>query len=86
MWPSFMALLSKVGSDTHQGVVQGLAASAGSLASIIGLILGGFAYNAIAQMTFVVSAGIIFLCSLVSIRLISPPAPSGKVDTKGSPS
>ncbi len=71
MWPSFMALLSKVGSDTHQGVVQGLAASAGSLASIIGLISGGFAYNAIGQMTFVVSAGIIFFCSLLSIRLLS---------------
>ncbi len=48
----------------------------------------GFAYNAIAQMTFVASAGIIFLCSFVSIKLISafPPATSGNVSTEGSAS
>lgn len=78
MWPSFMALLSRLGDAGSQGMIQGLAASSGSLASIIGLIVGGLAYNAIAEKTFLVSAAIIFLCSSVALRLISPRPPAAE--------
>ena len=42
MWPSVLSLLSKRAGATHQGAVQGTAGSLGSLASIIGLTVGGF--------------------------------------------
>ena len=41
MWPSFMSILSKRAGTILQGAVQGVAGSFGSLASIIGLIVGG---------------------------------------------
>ena len=40
MWPSFMSILSKRAGTVHQGVIQGVGSSMGSLASIIGLIVG----------------------------------------------
>ena len=42
MWPSFLAILSRVAGDKHQGAVQGFASSVGSAASIVGLLLGAF--------------------------------------------
>src|SRR5918994_313987 len=47
MWPSFMSILSRRAGSKLQGTVQGVAGSFGGLASIIGLILGGFFYNSI---------------------------------------
>ena len=41
MWPSFMSILSRRAGTILQGAVQGVAGSFGSLASIIGLIVGG---------------------------------------------
>ncbi len=70
MWPSFLSILSKQAGETHQGSVQGFAGSSGSLASIIGLILGGFLYVSIGPKTFLVSALVIFFTFLLSIRLI----------------
>lgn len=69
MWPSFMSILSKNAGKEHQGTVQGFASSAGSLASIIGLILGGFLYNALAERTFLISAIIIYIVFLLCFRL-----------------
>ncbi|MGN6348974.1 MAG: MFS transporter, partial [Candidatus Nitrosocosmicus sp.] len=45
MWPSFMSILSRRAGTDNQGVVQGVASSFGSIASIIGLIMGGLLYN-----------------------------------------
>jgi len=69
MWPSFMSLLSKSAGENLQGAVQGFASSSGSLASIIGLIMGGFLYEAIGSLTFLVSAIIIYSVFVMSFKL-----------------
>ncbi len=71
MWPSFLSILSKVAGETYQGAVQGFASSAGSLASIIGLISGGFLYEALGAPTFIASTFIIYAVFLFSFRLMS---------------
>jgi MFS transporter, DHA1 family, tetracycline resistance protein len=70
MWPSVMSILSKRAGTIHQGAVQGVASSFGGLASIIGLIVGGLLYNLIGVTTFVISAGAIFVVSIMSFRLL----------------
>jgi MFS family permease len=70
MWPSFMSILSKRAGTILQGAVQGVSGSFGSLASIIGLILGGLLYGLVGSATFLVSAGVIFGVSLMSLRLL----------------
>jgi MFS family permease len=60
MWPSFLSHLSKVAGQKYQGAVQGFASSAGSLASIIGLIAGGFIYRLMTVKTFLIP-GLLFL-------------------------
>ena len=60
MWPSFLSHLSKVAGQKYQGAVQGYASSAGSLASIIGLIAGGFIYGVLGVKTFLIP-GFLFL-------------------------
>ena len=69
MWPSFLSLLSKIAGSTYQGSVQGFASSAGSLASIIGLITGGFLYSIAGTAVFVVAASVIYLVFLLSFRM-----------------
>ncbi len=69
MWPSFLSLLSKYAGNEQQGAVQGIANSAGSLASIIGLILGGFLYGSIGNVTFYTAAALLLLIFLLSFRL-----------------
>jgi MFS family permease len=77
MWPSFLSVLSKTASEQYQGTVQGLAGSAGSIASIVGLILGGLLYRYLGPATFGVAAGLMFGFWLLSWRLPSlrPGAP-----------
>jgi DHA1 family tetracycline resistance protein-like MFS transporter len=70
MWPSVMSILSKYAGTIHQGAVQGVASSFGSLASIIGLIIGGLLYNLIGATTFLISSGVIFLVFIMSFRLL----------------
>jgi MFS family permease len=70
MWPSFMSILSKRAGTILQGAVQGASGSFGSLASIIGLIFGGLLYGLIGSATFLVSAGVIFAVSFMSLRLL----------------
>ena len=70
MWPSFMSILSRYAGSKLQGSVQGVAGSFGGLASILGLILGGFLYNAIGAVTFLISAGVIFSIFLMSFQLL----------------
>ena len=70
MWPSFLSILSKRAGYVYQGAVQGVASSFGSLASIIGLIIGGVLYNLIGGFTFLISAGIIFIVFIMSFKLL----------------
>ena len=56
--------------NVYQGVIQGVASSFGSLASIIGLIIGGLLYNLIGGYTFLISAGIIFVVFIMSFKLL----------------
>ena len=74
MWPSYQAVLSTLGGDKQQGSVQGIANSSGSLASILGLILGGYLYGMIGPKIFLGAAGgmlIIFLASF-HMRKVKP--------------
>jgi MFS transporter, DHA1 family, tetracycline resistance protein len=71
MWPSFMSILSRRAGSKLQGAVQGIAGSFGGLASIIGLILGGFLYNSIGGTTFLISAGVILIVFVMSFRLLN---------------
>jgi DHA1 family tetracycline resistance protein-like MFS transporter len=70
MWPSFMSILSRRAGSKLQGAVQGVAGSFGGLASIIGLILGGFLYNSVGGVTFLISGGVIFVVFIMSFRLL----------------
>ncbi len=69
MWPSVMALLSKSAKKEYQGAVQGLAGSLGSLASIIGLIVGGILYEWLAGHIFILSSAIMLLVFFLSLAL-----------------
>jgi MFS family permease len=70
MWPSVLSLLSKRAGATYQGAVQGVAGSFGSLASIIGLTVGGFLYHFLGGATFLISAAVIFTVFIMSFRLL----------------
>jgi len=70
MWPSFMSILSRYAGSKLQGSVQGVAGSFGGLASIFGLVLGGFLYNSIGAVTFLISAGVIFSIFMMSFQLL----------------
>jgi MFS family permease len=70
MWPSLLAILSKAAGEKYQGSVQGFASSAGSLASIIGLIAGGILYSSTGTFTFLVSAFVIYSVFLLSFKLL----------------
>ncbi len=60
MWPSFMALLSRTGTPSMQGAIQGYGNSMGSIASMFGLILGGILFEFLATTVFIIG-GCIFL-------------------------
>lgn len=70
MWPSMMSILSNRAGTVYQGTVQGVANSFGSLASIIGLLIGGILYNMVGATTFLISAGVIFTVFIMSFRLM----------------
>jgi len=69
MWPTFLAILAKVGGEETQGLVQGYANSLGSLASIIGLILGGFLFGLIGSYTFLMAMIFLIIVAVVSLQL-----------------
>ena len=70
MWPPVMSILSKRAGTLYQGTVQGVANSFASLASIIGLTMGGLLYNMLGATTFLISAGVIFTVFIMSFRLM----------------
>jgi MFS family permease len=69
MWPSFLSLLSKVAGRKHQGTVQGFASSSGSLASIIGLLLGGLLYEILDGSVFFIAGLVIYIAFILNFRL-----------------
>lgn len=69
MWPSFLSVLSQIGNKNQQGRIQGLAGSAGSLASIFGLVSGGFIFSLISANIFFISAIGIFIIALLGFQL-----------------
>ena len=64
-WPTFQARIAEVGGD-EQGVVQGAVTSTSSLASIVGLIAGGFLYQALGGHLFLAGAGLFGLVLLLT--------------------
>jgi MFS family permease len=70
MWPSVMSILSNRAGTIYQGTIQGVANSFASLASIIGLIMGGLLYTILGATTFLISAGVIFAVFVLSFRLM----------------
>ena len=75
MWPSYLSMLSRIGSLELQGSVQGVASSGGSLASILGLLLGGSLYQSIGAWVFVVAASILGLVALLFLRMFTRQRP-----------
>jgi len=67
MWPSVQSLLSKLAGDDNQGAVQGIAGSAGGLASIVGLVAGGLLFETTGASTFLVSAALILIACGVAL-------------------
>ncbi len=82
MWPSVLAILSRVGEE-HQGAVQGLAGSAGAVASIVGLLLGGLLFHRVGATLFLAPAVVVGVTLLLAARLpdagsASPPSAAGR--------
>ena len=71
MWPSVLSILSKVAGHQYQGAVQGYAGSIGSVASIIGLIIGGIIYEVLEARVFAVSAILIYCVFVMSFKMLS---------------
>jgi MFS transporter, DHA1 family, tetracycline resistance protein len=69
MWSSILAILSKSTDEKYQGTLQGIASSSGSVASIIGLVVGGLLYEIIGSGIFLISMSIILLVFLMSFKL-----------------
>ncbi len=67
MWPSYLSILSRTGSQDRQGSLQGIAQGSGSLASIIGLLVGGFLLSVISQNLYYLSAGILVIIAILGI-------------------
>jgi MFS transporter, DHA1 family, tetracycline resistance protein len=69
-WPTFQSRVAEIAGD-DQGSVQGAVTSASSLASIIGLLTGGFLYPVFGGDLFFVAAGL-FVIVLVLTPLWFP--------------
>lgn len=65
MWPSFLALLSKMGTKQNQGAIQGYGNSMGSIASMLGLIVGGMLFETISTTVFVIASFVFVLIALL---------------------
>ena len=81
LWPSVLAVLSKVAGDEHQGAVQGVASSIGAFASIVGLLVGGMIYGALEHQVFFLAAACLAIVLVVSIGLRVPVS----IDPQGEP-
>lgn len=73
MWPSFLSVISQLVQPKYQGAVQGVTTSAGSVAAVLGLLVGGFLYQHLAAVTFWFSAGLVILVVVLSARMFTWP-------------
>ena len=71
MWPSYLSLLGQMGEASDQGYIQGIASSAGSLASIVGLVVGGFLYSLYASTSFLIAAVVFIVVFGLALMLPS---------------
>ena len=69
MWPSLLAILSKAADSSVQGAVQGFAGSSAAVASILGLVVGGFLYGFLEAQVFVLAAVLTGAVLLLSFAL-----------------
>jgi DHA1 family tetracycline resistance protein-like MFS transporter len=76
MWPSVLAILSKMTDPRAQGAVQGFASSTGAVASMAGLLLGGVLYQWLGGRVFLLSAALIAASS--ALALLIPAATKGE--------
>lgn len=67
--PLVQALLSKEVDAQSQGTVQGLNASYMSVGTILGPIVGGLVATIYLPGPFLVGAGVVFICFLISLRI-----------------
>ncbi len=65
MWPSFLSLLAGKGNKSIQGAIQGYGNSMGSIASMIGLVLGGILFEVITTSLFSIGAAIFVIIVLI---------------------
>ena len=72
MWPSYLSQLGQLGNPQDQGYIQGIASSAGSLASIVGLVLGGVLYRFYEAQSFLFAALVFIVVLLLSLTLPGP--------------
>ena len=67
MWPSYLSMLSETGSPASRGRLQGVASSAGSIASIAGMLGGGAAFATLGRQTFWVAAAALGIAALLFV-------------------
>ena len=67
MWPSYLTMLSKVGSPEKQGSLQGIANGSGSFASILGLVFGGFLLALWSEKIYFLSAALLLLIAFIGM-------------------
>lgn len=72
MWPSVMAMLSRVAGERHQGAIQGAGGSIGAIASIAGLIAGGLLYDWLGAYVFITAALIVLPVSVITLSTRDP--------------
>jgi MFS family permease len=81
MWPSVVSVLSKVSGSRYQGAIQGMASSAGAVASICGMLLGGLLYDVIYEQIFIVVTLTILVVFFFTFRLPSAPDQSADLSS-----
>ena len=64
-WPSYLAMLSATGPTSMRGRLQGVATSAGSFASIAGMLGGGSAFGLVGPKTFLVAAAALAVATAI---------------------
>ena len=67
MWPSFLSILSSTGSREKQGLIQGYGTSMGSIASMMGLIIGGILFETIGTFVFILGAFVFFIITVLML-------------------
>lgn len=68
MWTPLLAILSNRAGSQYQGAVRGFVGSSGTVASIMGLLIGGLMFDRIGGIVFVFSALILLLVFLLWFR------------------